>query len=55
MNMIMPKKSKKRTQKDKPKKMLKEEKTIVDLELAVTKERYKKEKKKKKGLKVVSA
>ncbi len=50
----MPKKSKKRTQKDKSKVMLKEEKTIVDLELAVTKEEFKKEKKKKKGLKVES-
>ena len=52
--MIMPKKSKKRTQKDKSKVMLKEEKTIVDLELAVTKEKYKKGKKKKKGVKVDS-
>jgi hypothetical protein len=50
----MPKKSKKQTHKDKPKVMLKEEKTIVDLELAVTKEKFRKEKKKKKGLKVDS-
>ena len=39
---LMPDESKKRTPEEKSRKLLKEEETIVDLELAVTKEKFKK-------------
>jgi len=41
----MPDEPKKSTIKDEPKKMMKEENLIVDLELAVKKEKFKKKKK----------
>jgi len=47
----MPDESKKRTPEEKSRKMLKEEETIVDLELAVTKEKLKNKDKSKKMLK----
>jgi len=47
----MPDESKKRTPEERSRKMLKEEETIVDLELAVTKEKLKNKDKSKKMLK----
>ena len=44
---MMSKKSKKETTQDGSKKMYKEENLVVDLELAVAKEKFKKKKKKK--------
>jgi len=47
---LMPDKSKKRTPEEKSRKLLKEEETIVDLELAVTKEKFKNKDKPKRML-----
>ncbi len=44
-NNFMPVKSKKSTRKDESEQMLKEENLVVDLELAVKKEKFKKKKK----------